>query len=1437
MIAAMNSAETKSEGFGFGRIGPIYPWRRYWARRDGFVDLSDDGFLVDPESERARYSAQKLHTLSELQQYRALALLGEPGIGKSVTLESEYAALQQAGGESGHPLQRHVDLRSFSSDVLLHSRVFGNPDFLAWKAGNSDLVLYLDSLDEALLRIDTVAALIADELPQHPTARISIRITCRTFVWPHEPLETAFARIWGENAVGIFELAPLRRRDVADAAAQRRIDANRFIEEVQNANAVPFAIKPLTLNLLFRLYERNGSLPNRQADLYAQGCLSLCEEHSPNRRGAGRLGQLNSHQRRRLAGRTAAVTMLANRYAVWTGPVDDLPDEDVPLAALATGTETGDFQPLDATDANLREVLDTGLFSSRGANRTGWAHQSYAEFLAADYLVTKRTSFENILKILCHPSGGLIPQLWMVAAWVASRSPELRRLLIAQEPFTLLRGDLFSWTAEDLAALTEALLTAFQEQRAHDFAWGMASDYRKLAHPGLADQLRPFIVDTTRHIIARRASLMIARACSLHELQPELLTVALNAADEPFIRAQAVSALETCGDDASKAQLLPLARDELGPDPNHEIKGRALGLLWPHHLTGGEIFALLTPPDDGFVGAYVMFITRDLPKSLVGDDLIPALEWATEYARSASLTNQYHTKQLADAILVRAWDHTEVPGVLQAFVRYVQAVLHHSHQLFMSVMKHEDADFRDQIRAEVQRRRNFLLYILSGAEPLQPYDGYLFRRTGFLEKSDLEWLLAITPHGSNPVAGLNATSLCALIESVFEWDGVDFETFYDIAVTWEPLHEKYEGLLDGIPLDSADASQMRNQYHQMLELNSHRPPLLDPPPAERVRMDLDRFEAGNIDAWWHLNVDLLLLPTSTHFNDLELRITKMPGWIAADEATRERIVRAARKFLDGGVSLAQTWLGTTSCKRSDLSAYRALLLIYELDHVVYARLDTAVWEKWAAVIIAVPKETGTEEARFHEAVTADALVSAPHEVARTIQQLIRVERRRSRRNPQNPGGSPFFILRTLGEGLIAPALNAVMHHELTNRNNSPPQFESLLYPLLKAGSEPSRKLAMGMLRTLSRAAPNRRPYRIVAAAGLLSTTPREAWPLVWRWIEADPTFGSDLFQQIGRCFGGELPFYSALDDALVGQLYLWLEQSFPAQSDARHQRMGRASWVGPFEQVSLLRDAVLRDLVNRGTEQSVAVLRQIVAQLSDRQWLVYQVLEAEQIMRTKTWTPLTPREVITITDLPSAVLILSAPQLSNVLVRTLRKYETHLHGEQTPVRALWDMQAGDPRRLRPVDEDAVSDQVRLFLKGELVDSGIVVNREVEIGRVPGARLGSRTDIKVEAISRTEGGGAYNVITAVIETKGCWNAELLSAMQTQLVEDYLVRLAASSGIYLVAWFDKAKWDLADSRRARTRDWSRDEAQSQLDAQAAAQPPAFIVRAVVLDCHAP
>ncbi len=52
--------------------------------------------------------------------------------------------------------------------------------------------------------------------------------------------------------------------------------------------------------------------------------------------------------------------------------------------AFCGGTESGQTQ-LQVDRSSLQETLDTGLFSSRGPQRMGWAHQTFAEFLAARY--------------------------------------------------------------------------------------------------------------------------------------------------------------------------------------------------------------------------------------------------------------------------------------------------------------------------------------------------------------------------------------------------------------------------------------------------------------------------------------------------------------------------------------------------------------------------------------------------------------------------------------------------------------------------------------------------------------------------------------------------------------------------------------------------------------------------------------------------------------------------------------------------------------------------------------------------------------------------------------------------------------------------------------------------------------------------------------------
>jgi hypothetical protein len=79
--------------------------------------------------------------------------------------------------------------------------------------------------------------------------------------------------------------------------------------------------------------------------------------------------------------------------------------------------------------------------------------------------------------------------------------------------------------------------------------------------------------------------------------------------------------------------------------------------------------------------------------------------------------------------------------------------------------------------------------------------------------------------------------------------------------------------------------------------------------------------------------------------------------------------------------------------------------------------------------------------------------------------------------------------------------------------------------------------------------------------------------------------------------------------------------------------------------------------------------------------------------------------------------------------------------------------------------------------------------------------------------------------------------LFTAIEEQLFREYMIRLRAQVGIYLVGWFDTAKWDVEDSRRDRVPKITMEDAKRRLDVQAAALPNGFVVRPVVLECHVP
>jgi hypothetical protein len=337
---------------------------------------------------------------------------------------------------------------------------------------------------------------------------------------------------------------------------------------------------------------------------------------------------------------------------------------------------------------------------------------------------------------------------------------------------------------------------------------------------------------------------------------------------------------------------------------------------------------------------------------------------------------------------------------------------------------------------------------------------------------------------------------------------------------------------------------------------------------------------------------------------------------------------------------------------------------------------------------------------------------------------------------------------------------------------------------------------------------------------------------VWAIIVSDREFGKVLFMSLAESIRHDISPLNDLSEAQLGELYVWLERAFPRDTDPKHPS-GEAHFVGPRESLGEMRDSLVRRLATLGTVNSVQAMRRIIGELPHLPWLTWYLRQAETEMRRRTWAPLTASEILQLTRTPDAQLIQSPEQLSTILMQALKKYEMELHSAQSPIRSLWDKQRD--KTFRPIEEDALSDHVKLFLERALVQSGVIVNREVEVSRVAGAPIGQRTDIKIDAIRKTDEGTKLDVITGVIETKGCWNSELLSGIQDQLFKKYLARLGAPVGIYLVGWFDPKRWDKTDKRKAKVPDQLQ--TRERLKQQAASLPAGFFVEAFILDCPAP
>jgi hypothetical protein len=796
---------------------PVYDWKRFWCRREGRYSLIDDGFLVDPDSELAKYYPTDAVPFESIASSRCLVLLGEPGSGKSTAMRREYTVAETATAGTGD-YALWVDLREYSTDLRLSDKVFNSLKIQEWRNGTQILRLFLDSLDESLLRIDNISDVLRGELRELPRERLQIRLACRTADWP-AGLEKGLREMWGEDHVDVFELMPLRKTDVSNAAKSSGIPPEDFLKAIRDLDVSPLAIRPVTLRFLMSVYGKRKSFPTGRSALYTEGCKLLCEEHSESRRDSlkGR-GALSDDQRFQVASRLAAVTQFSNLSAIWTGSrAGEIQPEEMPVDCLVGGTEGRLSAETKVDVAAVTETLDTGLFSARGMSRLGWAHQTYAEFLAASYLLDRRVAAARILQLVLHldGSGKVVPQLRETAAWLASMSVDLFRAIARTDPETILRSDVASASGSDRAELARELLTSFESGDILE-DHGLYRYFAGLNNPDLPDIIRPYLTDRLRPAGARGAAIDIAGACKVTVLQGELVRMALDPTEIEHLRVRAAFTVTQIGDVAGRAALRPLAFGNAGPDPDDELKGCALEANWPERLSAEELFAVMTEPKNpNFIGTYHHFLASHPVQHLKVEDLEAALKWAAGQVGGHSEIDPL--AKIAWNIISRAIDHTDRSEVCE--------LLAHTLVEQWPAFSY-DRRITDRLQGAENNRRRIAKAMLPKLVS-NPHAAIILTDTCALGSHDVPWL----------VSEMEATT-SSEEQAILAWvisrrlDSSDVDTFDAVlsaAKNYPSLWQELRPLVEAVDLNSSEAEKIKEHYRQFQK--HQRPPESESEPS------------------------------------------------------------------------------------------------------------------------------------------------------------------------------------------------------------------------------------------------------------------------------------------------------------------------------------------------------------------------------------------------------------------------------------------------------------------------------------------------------------------------------------------------------------------------------------------------------------------------------
>ena len=1187
----------------------VYPWKRYWYPPGEDINLGDDGFLLDPTSEHAKYFPGKAFSFESIAQTPCLVLLGEPGSGKTNAIKMEF---EQVGRElsSTVNLVLKFDLGYFASEDSLVRTVFENDQIKNWLAGQHTLHLFLDSLDEGLLRIDTISRVLRtglESLPTESLQRLRLRIASRQWDWP-ESLETDLKMLWPDK-VGVFKLAPLMRSDIHTAAELNHVDPSQFIEAIRQSTASAFAIKPVTLEFLIKKFKKDGTLPASLAELYFEGCRSLCVEPNPERNTPKLTGKLSIGQRFQIAARIAAVTQFSNRSAICKSISGVLP-EDVHLDALMGGSE-GEGASFVSVDLEaVREVLSgTSLFQPRGLNRQGWSHQSYPEYLAAYFLKSHGLPLEQLKQYIADDSGKVYPQLRETASWLATISGPVFDLLAESDPEVLLSANLID---QHRLKLATRILEAFDSGALFESALNASFKYERLKCPGLAAVLEPYLSiqpylnkKGSHKLETRIAAVSMVRDCKVSDLQKNVAAIALNANQDQRIRSHAAATVVSIGDHNTKASLRQLALGMAGKDDFDDLKGYGLTASWPEHISAKELFAAIVEPAKlKHFGSYRRFLDSEFLKWLEPEHMDIAVTWARKHPKDDDHWNPL--PNLALSILKMSVDHIDQQVVLDVFV----SALFERNQLFANsseITKRLAASGEDVRRRVAQAMFPLAANVKNGSFALIDVCG--------IQGHDVIWLLSELAVASNQDVRRLIIETVIYILNILRTppDASTLEAVWAAGAKIVDFWNELRSIVGPITLDFSHSENLRGEFLKKLKYKTTakvEEPIVSM--SDRLAEGYSRHGEDFFQIYMHLR-------PHQDFSIAE----PIPGWLQFADIDKERILEAARNYLNTlPPCLPGEWWKERERTLGQVASYQALHLLALVSPESLDNLLPSDWAGWSTLIVAYCITSDVEGSR-------NLLITKAHQRAKdvffnTISELIDCESTR-------PGG--VSVLSRLGN-FWNDELATLLHSKLATSGLPPSAFGDIITKLLNQHDPLARELARS-LGTRTNPPKSDAEQRAAYATLALVRNDAKEWKGVWKEIQKNE--GGCIYVLHFLSSGHDAySFPSQLDAEDLSDLCIWLAKR------GLEMRPDGDGKVSPQQTLADWWNTLVNELVQKGTAESCRALERLIDELPQyREGLRSSLKATEERRRRSGWTPMLPEDVIRTANCMATKLVLS----------------------------------------------------------------------------------------------------------------------------------------------------------------------------------------------------